>query len=89
MLVDKKQYNKSVFNIGDFRHNVATKENADAFMSNVSKSPKEFNSWYGKEKIFNPHFKKDVVPEKVEDYMKNKEEFIKKNDKKFIKKKEF
>ena len=89
MLVDKNQYNKSVFNIGDFRHNVATKENADLHMNKVSKSPKEFFSWSGKERVYNPHFKKDVVPEKVEEYMKNKEEFNKKIDQKYIKKKDF
>jgi hypothetical protein len=55
ILVDKESNNpkrdvksdKSVFAIGDYRHNLAYKEDADLHMSKVSHQPKEFFTWRG------------------------------------------
>lgn len=42
--------NKSIFSIGDFRHNVQTKEEADYYGSMVPHAPKSFfNLGYGED----------------------------------------
>ena len=53
ILVDKEANNpnrdvkseKSVFSIGDYRHNLPYKPDADLHMSKVSHKPKEFFIW--------------------------------------------
>jgi hypothetical protein len=52
---------KSVFSLGDFRHNLLYKEQADAYMSKVSQQPKNFMSWDDGTR-FNPKYKRDVIP---------------------------
>jgi hypothetical protein len=55
ILVDKESNNpkrdiksdKSVFAIGDYRHNLPYKTDADYQMSKVSQQPKEFFTWVG------------------------------------------
>jgi hypothetical protein len=89
MLVDRDQFNKSIFNIGDFRHNVTTREVADMYTANISKSPKEFMTWRENERLFNPRFKTDVNLEKIEKKQKNHEEINKKYEERFVKKKNF
>ena len=39
---DAKQPKKSVFSIGDFRHNVVTAEEAEYYSKEVSSKPKKF-----------------------------------------------
>lgn len=51
--------NKSIFNIGDFRHNVSTKEETQLYGSQVSQLPKKFFDWDDGTK-FNPKYKKDI-----------------------------
>lgn len=66
MLVDKKENNKkeemkdhkSIFSIGDYRHNIALKHEADLYSSKVNQLPKQFLSWDDGTK-FNPKYKKD------------------------------
>jgi hypothetical protein len=50
--------NKSIFNIGDYRHNLVLKEDADIYSNNINKKPKQFLAW-DDGKIFNQKFKKD------------------------------
>lgn len=68
MLVDKNlndqksttQFDrKSVFSLGDYRHNLPYKEQADFYSSTVSQLPKSFLSWQD-DTVFNPKYKKDV-----------------------------
>jgi hypothetical protein len=59
ILVDKtKNNNKSIFSIGDYRHNVPRKEEADFYSQHVSKEPKIFFGWDDGTK-FNPKLKRD------------------------------
>lgn len=51
--------NKSIFNFGDFRHDVRTQDEANYYGSQVSQMPKKFFDW-DDEKKFNPKFKKDI-----------------------------
>ena len=51
--------NKSVFNFGDFRHDVMTKNESQYYGSKVSQLPKKFFDWDDGKK-FNPKYKKDV-----------------------------
>ena len=55
----KLNKNKSVFNFGDFRHDVMTKKEAQLYGSQVSQSPKKFFDWDDGKK-FNPKYKKDI-----------------------------
>ena len=50
---------RSIFNIGDFRHNVMTTENAELYGSQVSQMPKIFFDWNDGTK-YNPKSKKDI-----------------------------
>jgi hypothetical protein len=64
MLVDKNvnctnSENKSVFSIGDYRHNLPYKEDADHHSSKVSQLPKTFFGWNDGTK-FNAKYKKDI-----------------------------
>lgn len=68
MLVDKNlndkseimiNPNKSIYSIGDFRHNMMSKEDADLHSSKVSQYPKQIFSWDDGKKYV-PKFKKDV-----------------------------
>jgi hypothetical protein len=71
ILVDKsfknrnKEINneKSVFSIGDFRHNLVFKTDSDVNMSKVSKNPKEFFKW-NDDREFNPKYKHDKILKK-------------------------
>jgi hypothetical protein len=38
----KQKENKSIFSIGDYRHNIFSKEEADLYAKKVSKLPKNF-----------------------------------------------
>jgi len=67
MLVDKKTNNekdtlnnpnKSIFSIGDIRHELVCKESTDFFTKQVQPNPKEFMAW-DDGKRFNPKLKKD------------------------------
>lgn len=67
MLVDKntndqkeplKNPNKSIYSIGDFRHNLVMKEDADYYSSLVNHKPKRLLAWDDGKK-FNPKLKKD------------------------------
>lgn len=64
MLVDKTindkkcNDNKSIFSIGDYRHNLAMKQEADLYSSKVSQLPKNFLSW-DDGTTFNPKYKRD------------------------------
>ena len=51
--------NKSVFNFGDFRHNVMTQKESKEYGSQVSQFPKKFFDWDDGKK-FNPKYKKDI-----------------------------
>lgn len=51
--------NKSIFSIGDYRHNLAQKSEADFYSADVSKQPKSFFSWDDGTK-FNPKLKRDI-----------------------------
>ena len=51
--------NRSVFNFQDFRHNVATKNEAKYYGAQVSQLPRKFFDWDDGKK-FNPKFKKDI-----------------------------
>jgi hypothetical protein len=51
--------NKSIFSLGDYRHNLPYKDQTDYFSSKVSSQPKQFLSWDDGTK-FNPKFKKDI-----------------------------
>ena len=55
----KNNPNKSVFNIGDFRHDVLTQKEAQLYGSQVSQLPKKFFDWDDGKK-FNPKYKKDI-----------------------------
>ena len=50
--------NKSIYSIGDFRHNLVLKEDADKYSSTVSQLPKSFLAWDDGKK-FNQKYKKD------------------------------
>ena len=50
---------RSIFNIGDFSHNVPTKENAQYYGSKVSQLPKVFFEW-DDGKRYNAKTKKDI-----------------------------
>lgn len=50
--------NKSIYNIGDFRHNLVIKEDADKYSSMISPKPKQFLAWDDGKK-FNQKLKKD------------------------------
>lgn len=50
--------NKSVYSIGDYRHNLVLKEDADKYSSTVTQLPKSFLAWDDGKK-FNPKLKKD------------------------------
>ena len=67
MLVDKNinnrqdtlnNPNKSIYSLGDFRHNLVLKEDADKFSSTVRHEPKSFLAWDDGKK-FNQKYKKD------------------------------
>ena len=67
MLVDKnKNYptdplnnpNKSIFSIGDYRHNLVLKEDTEKYTSLVGHKPKEFLAWDDGKK-FNQKYAKD------------------------------
>jgi hypothetical protein len=51
--------NRSIFNLGDFRHNVVTKKQHVYYDSKVSQEPKKFFDWDDKTR-FNPKYKKDI-----------------------------
>jgi hypothetical protein len=68
MLVDKSLNDRknskeisgrSVFSLGDFRHNLPYKEQTDFYMSKVSQQPKNLLAWDDGLK-FNPKYKHDV-----------------------------
>ncbi len=90
MLVDKHNITqeKSIFSLGDFRHNVMTKETTESNMINLQRSPKRFNQWTNDD-IYHPKFKRDVNEEKIENFKQQKEEANKKIEKKFKNKNEF
>jgi hypothetical protein len=50
--------NKSIFNIGDYRHNLVLKEDADVYSNNVNQKPKQFLAWDDGKK-FNEKIKRD------------------------------
>ena len=50
--------NKSVYSIGDFRHNLIMKEDSDYYTSKVSHVPRTMFAW-DDGKRFNPKYKKD------------------------------
>jgi hypothetical protein len=50
--------NKSVFSLGDFRHNLPYIQDANQYMEKVSQKPKEFFHW-NDGTTFNPKFKRD------------------------------
>jgi hypothetical protein len=67
MLVDKNlnnpndnlnNPNKSIYSIGDYRHNLVLKEDADKFSNTVRQFPKTFIGWDDGKK-FNEKSKKD------------------------------
>jgi hypothetical protein len=51
--------NKSVFAIGDYRHNLPNKDQSDLHSSKVSQLPKQFLSW-DDGAVFNSKYAKDV-----------------------------
>lgn len=51
--------NKSVFNFGDFRHDLMSKKDTEYYGSKVSQLPKKFFDWDNGKK-FNPKYKKDI-----------------------------
>ena len=51
--------NKSVFNFGDFRHDVMTHDESIKYGSLVSQLPRKFFDWDDGKK-FNPKYKKDI-----------------------------
>ena len=65
LLVDKNlnpkltKNNRSIFNLGDFRHNVIFDEERKIFDNLVNKNPKKFFDWDDGTR-FNPKYKKDV-----------------------------
>lgn len=50
---------RSVFALGDFRHNLLTKEQARFYDTRVSQKPKRFFDW-DDGKRFNPKYKHDI-----------------------------
>ena len=58
IMVDKFQDNKSVFSIGDYRHKLHTKEQAETYNSSVSQKPKNFLLW-DDGLNYNPKVKRD------------------------------
>ena len=50
---------KSVFSLGDFRHNIRIKSNVSFYGNQISQKPKQFFDWDDGKK-FNPKFKKDI-----------------------------
>lgn len=67
MLVDKNANNykevinnpnKSIFSLGDFRHNLTMKDDTDFYSGLVSQKPKQFLAWDDGKK-FDPKYKKD------------------------------
>lgn len=67
MLVDKNTNNpkdtlnnpnKSIYSIGDYRHNLVMKEDADKYSSTVKQMPKSFLAWDDGKK-FNQKYRKD------------------------------
>lgn len=50
--------NRSIFNYGDFRHNVLTKEMHEYHDHKVSQIPRKFFDWDDKTQ-FNPKYKRD------------------------------
>jgi hypothetical protein len=90
MLIDKQNINqeKSIFSLGDFRHNLMTKETTESNMINLQRSPKRFNQWMNSD-MYHPNFKRDVNEEKIEKLKKEKDEANKKIEKKFKNKNEF
>lgn len=58
-LVDKVQPEKSVFSIGDFRHNVSTRDEADHFTKGLSESTKRIFEW--KEEISKQPYDKPIT----------------------------
>ncbi len=77
MLVDKERKvnnvksDKSVFAIGDYRHNLPYKPQSDYHMSKVDQNPKQFLGW-NSDTNFKPkikrtvHFKKDYSKQNYE-----------------------
>jgi hypothetical protein len=61
---EKKKKNhsdtKSVFSIGDYRHNLIFKNEADSYSSKVNQMPKQFFDWDNGLK-FNPKYKRDKI----------------------------
>ena len=89
LLIDKdSNSNKSVFSLGDCRHNVNTKEDADSYSANISQNPKKFNPWTNTE-IYNPKFKRDVEQIKIDKFGLTKDEANRKIDLKLEKKERF
>jgi len=67
MLVDKNTNNpkdtlnnpnKSIYSLGDFRHELVMKDETEFYSSQVSQLPKQLLAWDDGKK-FNPKFKKD------------------------------
>ena len=56
--IDYNPY-KSVFNFGDFRHDVMTKNESQYYGAKVSQLPKKFFDWDDGKK-FNPKYKNDI-----------------------------
>lgn len=54
----KYDENRSIFNYGDFRHNLPTKELARKYDSLVSQKPRQFFNWNDGTK-FDPKYKRD------------------------------
>ena len=73
-----------MFNLGDFRHNVMTKEKADLYMSKINTSPKKFNTWTNNA-LFHHKFKNDVGQSKIDKFNHDKSEANKKIAKKIEK----
>lgn len=73
MLVDKETNNKkerkvknekSVFAIGDYRHNLPYTEETELHMSKVSQQPKQFFAW-NDNTVFHPKYKRDISENKI------------------------
>ena len=60
ILVDKDQKNKSIFSIGDFRHNIANGEEAKKFSSQVKQEPKNLLAW-NDFSVYNPKVSRDTT----------------------------
>jgi len=79
ILVDKVQKIKSVFSIGDFRHNIVNSEEAKKFMNEVKQVPKNMLGW-NDFTVYNPKVKRDTsfVPKYVQKDSEQKNTIINK-----------